>query len=24
LPGLFFGEKMGYNVNANKKGGYDK
>jgi hypothetical protein len=24
LPGLFFGEKMGYNVNANKKGGYGK
>jgi hypothetical protein len=24
LPRLFFGGKMGYNVNANKKGGYDK
>jgi hypothetical protein len=24
LPRLFFGEKMGYNVNANKKGGHGK
>jgi hypothetical protein len=24
LPRLFFGEKMGYNINANKKGGYGK
>jgi len=24
LPRLFFGEKMGYNINANKKGGHGK